>query len=62
LNLAYHEMTANMDSKARAEIDRLLAPPEEREAIIGRQNREAMQALAGFGLGPPPPTARGKAG
>ena len=58
MSLGYHEMTMNLDTTQRAKVDQALAPPEEREAVIGRQNQQAMQALAGFGLGPPP--ARGK--
>jgi hypothetical protein len=48
----------NADEKRRAEIDLMLAPPEEKEKVIGKQNQQAMQALAGFGPMMPPPPPR----
>ena len=59
MSLFYYEVTSFMDSAKKAEFDRNLAPPDQLDAVIARQNKQAMQALAGFGLGPPPP-ARGK--
>lgn len=61
MDLAYYRFTMNMDTTEKAKFDQALAPPEERDVLIGRQNAEAMKALAGFGL-PPMPPARGMSG
>lgn len=58
MSLFYYEVTSFMDQPTKAKFDRDLAPPDKVDALIGQQNKQAMQALAGFGLGPPP--ARGK--
>lgn len=55
MNLAYHMLTANLDERGRAEVEKALAPPEERERVIARANEQAMKALGGFGLPPMPP-------
>ncbi len=61
MNLAYYDFTMNMDSTAKGKFDLALAPPEQQDVVIGRQNKQAMQALAGFGL-PPMPPAGGRSG
>lgn len=48
-------LTANLDERGRAEVEKALAPPEDRERVIARANEQAMKALGGFGLPPMPP-------
>lgn len=60
MNLAYFDLTDHLDDVKRAEIDRLLAPPELKEKLIDRQNAAAQRQLASMGLLPPPPPRKKK--
>jgi hypothetical protein len=54
-NLVYRTLTDGMSKVQIAEFETRLADPKEKEEMIARQNAEAMKALSGFGIGPPPP-------
>ena len=60
MNLAYFELTDGLPGPKRAEIDRALAAPEDRQRTIDRQNAEAQKQLAALGMLPPPPPPRRK--
>ena len=48
-NLVYMTLADGRDRPEMAELDRMLAPPEEQEKVMGQINRESMAAL---GLAP----------
>jgi hypothetical protein len=53
----------NRDEKGVADLDMALAPPEEKERLVDRQNAQAMQRLMGTqGLPMPPRPQPGRRG
>jgi hypothetical protein len=63
-SLVYHLLTDGKTAPQIAEVETLLASPEEKDEMQARQNAAAMSALRGMGpagfIAPPPP--RHKAG
>jgi hypothetical protein len=53
-NLAYVTLAEGRDRTQLAELDALLAPPEDKERARDKMNQQAMTSLGGFALGPPP--------
>jgi hypothetical protein len=53
-NLAYETLKQGRDQVQLAELDTSLAPPEDKERKRDEMNQQAMSALGGFALSPPP--------
>ncbi|MDH4038931.1 MAG: hypothetical protein OEV86_15770 [Candidatus Krumholzibacteria bacterium] len=65
MNFAYHDLTGHLpsDSPVLHDINLALAPPEEKQKTIDRQNADAqkrLMAVPGFGVAPPPPRRKPK--
>lgn len=55
VNLAYTALSMGRNRVQMAELEQMLAPPEDREKVVERANVESMKQLGGYGMGPPPP-------
>lgn len=61
--MTYAYLCMNRDEKGVADLDMALAPPEEKERLVDRQNAQAMQRLMGTqGLPMPPRPQPGRRG
>lgn len=60
-NLVYADLMDGRNPVQKAEMEVLLAPPDEREKAEARKGRLAQEALMGMGMPPPPrpPVKRG---
>ena len=45
LNVAYFRLVDGKDKVERAQVDAMLAPPEQQEALLAKQNQLAMQEI-----------------